>query len=177
MTTKAGTAQGETMRKEMRVIHRYLGFFLAGVMAVYALSGTLLIFRSTDFLKSEKQIERQLDPELSPQEVGDALRMRNFKAVSETQDLIEFREGSYHKSTGIAHYTVKELPLLLKKFEEMHKATTNDPLYFLNLFFGISLLFFVISSFFMFAPKAKVFRRGLYFAAAGLAMAVLIVWT
>ena len=36
----------------MRIIHRYLGFFLAGIMTVYALSGVLLIFRSTDFLKT-----------------------------------------------------------------------------------------------------------------------------
>lgn len=33
----------------MRVYHRYLGFFLAGIMAVYAISGVVLIFRDTDF--------------------------------------------------------------------------------------------------------------------------------
>ena len=41
----------------MRVLHRYLGFFLAGIMAVYALSGIVLIFRDTDFLKSEQTVE------------------------------------------------------------------------------------------------------------------------
>jgi uncharacterized iron-regulated membrane protein len=40
----------------MRIIHRYLGFFLSGIMAVYALSGIVLIFRDTDFLKQEKII-------------------------------------------------------------------------------------------------------------------------
>ena len=35
----------------MRIYHRYLGFFLAGIMAVYAISGIVLIFRDTDFLK------------------------------------------------------------------------------------------------------------------------------
>ncbi len=44
----------------IRIIHRYLGFFLAGIMAVYALSGVVLIYRQTDFLKKEKQIERQV---------------------------------------------------------------------------------------------------------------------
>ena len=38
----------------MRVYHRYLGFFLAGIMAVYAISGIVLIFRETPFLKSDK---------------------------------------------------------------------------------------------------------------------------
>ena len=40
----------------MRVFHRYLGFFLAGIMAVYSISGIVLIFRETEFLKSEKTV-------------------------------------------------------------------------------------------------------------------------
>lgn len=42
-----------TTRKTMRVIHRYLGFFLAGIMAVCATSGIIMIFRTTDFLKQK----------------------------------------------------------------------------------------------------------------------------
>lgn len=38
---------------KMRIYHRYLGFFLAGIMAVYALSGVILIFRETPFLKKK----------------------------------------------------------------------------------------------------------------------------
>ena len=47
------------MHNSMRVYHRYLGFFLAGIMAVYAISGVVMIFRDTDFLKREKQIEKE----------------------------------------------------------------------------------------------------------------------
>ncbi len=54
----------------MRVYHRYLGFFLAGIMAVYSISGIILIFRETDFLKKEKQITRQLNPGLKNEEIG-----------------------------------------------------------------------------------------------------------
>ncbi len=54
----------------MRVIHRYLGFFLAGIMAVYALSGVLLIFRDTDFLKQKKQIVQMIKPNASEKEIG-----------------------------------------------------------------------------------------------------------
>ncbi|MGB5405007.1 hypothetical protein [Robiginitalea sp.] len=32
---------------KVRVIHRYLGYFLAGIMAMYALSGIVMIFRET----------------------------------------------------------------------------------------------------------------------------------
>ena len=60
---------------QMRVIHRYLGFFLAGIMAVYALSGSLMIFRQTNFLKSEVVQERQLEPDLTGGELGPLLRM------------------------------------------------------------------------------------------------------
>jgi uncharacterized iron-regulated membrane protein len=34
---------------KVRIIHRYLGYFLAGIMTMYALSGSLLIFRRTNF--------------------------------------------------------------------------------------------------------------------------------
>ena len=57
--------------QNMRIIHRYLGFFLAGIMAVYALSGIVLILRDTDFLKQHfenvmnysftAQIEQEFD--------------------------------------------------------------------------------------------------------------------
>jgi uncharacterized iron-regulated membrane protein len=43
-----------TVQNSMRIYHRYLGFFLAGIMAVYAISGVVMIFRDTDFLKQKK---------------------------------------------------------------------------------------------------------------------------
>ena len=43
-----------------RKYHRWLGFFLAGIMAVYAISGILLIFRPTDFLKFEQTLNLSL---------------------------------------------------------------------------------------------------------------------
>ncbi len=47
-------------RTFMRITHRYLGYFLAGIMAVYALSGILLVYRDTDFLKNEKSMIKYL---------------------------------------------------------------------------------------------------------------------
>ena len=48
----------------MRITHRYLGYFLAGIMAVYAVSGVLLVYRDTDFLKKEKSYEKKFEPNL-----------------------------------------------------------------------------------------------------------------
>jgi len=164
------------MIKKMRVYHRYLGFFLSGVMAVYAISGVIMVFRNTDFLKVEKLIERNVSPGLNAAELGSALKMKRFKAIEETTNNIVFSEGTYDKETGQAKYSLRELPLVLKKFEQMHKATSDRPLYYLNVFFGVSLLFFVISSFLMYAPKTRIFKQGLYVALAGLILTLIMVY-
>ena len=36
-----------------------LGLLRNGIMAVYAISGGVMIFRDTDFLRREKQIEKE----------------------------------------------------------------------------------------------------------------------
>lgn len=68
-----------------------------------------------------------------------------------------------------------ELPTVLLKLETMHKATTNSPLFFLNIFFGASLLFFSLSAFFMIAKTTKAFKKGMYVALGGLVFAILVV--
>jgi hypothetical protein len=164
------------MNNRMRIYHRYLGFFLAGIMAVYALSGIVMIFRQTDFLKKEVDNRRELAPNLPDDEVGKALNMRDFKVERVEGNLAYFKQGSYDKSTGIAEYKTKQLPYVLDKMTKMHKATTNSPLFFLNIFFGLSLFFFVLSAFWMFLPKTDVFRKGLYFALAGLLFALIVIF-
>lgn len=161
--------------KTFRVYHRYLGFFLAGIMTIYALSGTLMIFRTTNFLKYDKITEREIGANVSAEELGGKLFIRDLQVLNEDDNTITFSQGSYNKATGIATYTVKELPVVLQKLERLHKATTNSPLYFLNIFFGISLLFFSVSAFFMFTKTNKVLRKGLYVALGGLLFAVIMI--
>jgi hypothetical protein len=158
----------------MRLYHRYLGYFLAGIMAVYAISGITLIFRDTNFLKKEKLVERQLPPGLKAEELGRELRMRDLKIDKEEGDLLTFRQGTYDRATGAAKYTTRQLPFFVEKLTQLHKADTKKPLFFLNVFFGLSLLFFVVSSFWMFLPKTSVFRKGLYFTLAGVALTLLL---
>lgn len=164
------------MNQKMRIYHRYLGFFLAGIMAVYSISGIVLIFRDTDFLKNEKIIEKQLKPALAAEEVGKELKMRDLKFDKEEGDMASFKNGTYNKTTGAAKYTVKELPYVMDKLTKLHKANTKQPLYYLNIFFGLSLLFFVVSSFWMFLPKTTIFKKGVYFALAGLVLTLLLIF-
>jgi len=156
-----------TVHNSMRIYHRYLGFFLAGIMAVYAISGIILIFRDTDFLKKEKQVSQQLQPGLNADAVGKAIRMRDLKFDSASGDVQHFKNGTYNAATGTVQFTTKSLLPFAEKLTHLHKASTKDPLFYLNVFFGTSLLFFVISSFWMFMPKTSIFKKGLYFTLAG----------
>lgn len=159
-----------------RVIHRYLGFFLAGIMAMYSISGIVLIFRKTDFLKRDVAVEQQLAVNLNTSEIGKALKIKDFKAERMEGTTIYFANGQYDATTGSATIIKKELPYLLNKMTHLHKATTNDPLYYLNIFFGLSLLFFVISSFWMFRPSTDIFRKGMYFTIGGILLTLLLLF-
>ena len=158
-----------------RQYHRWLGFFLAGIMAVYSVSGVLLIFRTTDFLKYDYISEQQLAPNLSSKDLGQNLKLRNFKVEAETPQNIVFNEGEYDKTTGIAKVTKKDYPAPLAKLVKLHKANTNSPLFFLNITFGLGLLFFVISSFLMFMPRAMTYKNGLKIATGGVVFALIVV--
>jgi hypothetical protein len=163
------------VNSKLRVYHRYLGYFLAGIMAVYAISGFTMIFRDTNFLKSDRQIEKQLRPNIKTEDLGKELRMKEFKVEKEEGDIIRFEQGTYNKSTGVAKYTSKEWPYFIEKLTRLHKADTNSPLFFLNVFFALALLFFVISAFWMFLPKTSIFKKGLYFALAGVVLTIILI--
>jgi hypothetical protein len=159
----------------MRVYHRYLGFFLAGIMAVYAISGIILIFRDTDFLKSDKTVETKLATTIKIEDLGKAIKVRDLKVEKEENGIVYFKQGTFDKSTGVAKVTKKELPLILDKMTHIHKANTKDSLFFLNIFFGLSLLFFVISSFWMFMPQTEIFKKGLYFTIGGIVLTLILI--
>jgi PepSY-associated TM region len=159
----------------MRVIHRYLGFFLAGIMAMYALSGVVLIFRDTDFLKNSQQVTKQVKTDAKADELGGLLKMK-VRVEKEEGNILFFKDGTYDKSTGTAQYTTKELPFILDKMTHLHKAETKNPLFFLNVFFGLSLLFFVISSFWMFMPSTDTFKKGMYFTLGGIILTLILLF-
>ncbi len=169
-------ANNQALSFKMRVIHRYLGFFLAGIMAVYSLSGIVLIFRDTDFLKNEKQVTKQVKPNAQADELGKMLQIRDLKIDKEEGNTLFFKNGTYDKSTGTAIYKVKELPFVLDKMTHLHKAKSADKLFVFNIFFGLSLFFFVISSFWMFMPSTDVFKKGMYFTIGGIILTLILLF-
>lgn len=167
-------AKQREVSNKIRTYHRYLGFFLAGIMAMYAISGIVLIFRDTDFLKKETVNERKLEPGLNAEAVGKEIKIKNLEFQSVDGNVATFNQGDYNLETGNVTYTTNALPLVLDKMTHLHKAKSADPLYVLNIFFGVALLFFVLSSFWMFLPGTSIFKKGLYFSAAGMVLVIVL---
>lgn len=163
------------MNMKFRIYHRYLGFFLVGIMAVYALSGIVLVFRDTDTFKKDKVVEKELPASTPLEQIGEQLRIRGLQVEKVEDGIAYFENGTFDTNTGRAVYTVKELPYLLDRMTHLHKAKSSRPLAFLNVFFGVALLFFVVSSFWMFSPGTSIFKKGLYFTVAGLVLTILLI--
>lgn len=164
-----------TANQRIRIIHRYLGFYLVGIMAVYAISGIVLIFRKGDTFKVTKTITTTLAPNLSPNAIGEKIDIKGLRFTSQQGDVAYFEQGNYNVATGEVAYQKKQLPYVLEKMTKLHKATTKSPAYWLNILFGLSLLFFVVSSFWMFLPQTTIFKKGILFSLAGLIMALALV--
>jgi hypothetical protein len=160
----------------MRITHRYLGFFMAGIMAVYSLSGILMIYRDTDFLKKEKIYEKVFEKNLTEKALGKEIKMKGFEVEKTENGVMFFKGGTYNSATGEAKYSKKELPFVLNKMTQLHKSQSKDTLSPLNAFFGFSLFFFVISSFWMFNTKSKAFKRGMIYAGIGFILALIMVF-
>jgi hypothetical protein len=167
---------GRKTEQNFRVIHRYLGFFLAGIMIVYAISGIVLTFRNTDYLQKEIQIEKNLKPNIASYDLGKALGKDRFSVDKEEGGLIYFQGGTYDQKTGLAKYTEKKLPILLEKMNNIHKMHSGLPLFLLGIFFAISLLFFAVSAFWMFRPTTSIFKKGLYFTAGGIVLTLILLY-
>ena len=159
-----------------RVLHRYLGYFLAGIMMIYALSGITLIFIKTATFKVSIVKELTLEPGLDVTALSRALRIRDLTPIGNDGTMLVFDEGVYDVISGEATYTVKELPVWLDKLTHLHKATTEDPLYYFNIFFGLALLFLAISSFFMFAKSSVIFKKGLWFTLGGIILVIIMLY-
>jgi len=168
-------SNNKSFSRYVRALHRDIGFLSIGLIIVYSLSGIVLIYRDTSFLKRDIQIEKKLNPGLEPRELGRILHFRDFK-VNETEgEVLHFQEGTYNKSTGMAIYTVNELPFMLRKFINLHKSASKDLSHWLNLLFGGMLFFMAISSFWMFKKGTRHFRRGIYITMLGILFTILVV--
>lgn len=169
-------AEIRNVKTFMRVVHRYLGYFLAGIMSIYAITGIILVYRDTDFLKKQNEYSKQFEANLDAKKLAKEIGVRDLEITITSNDTAYFKTGWYHTTSGQAYYKKKELPKVISNLVALHKSKSKDPYSALNVFFGASLFFFVISSFWMFAPKSKIFRKGLIWTAVGLVFSVILLY-
>jgi len=166
----------KSINTKMRATHRYLGFTLAGIMAIYAISGIALIFRDSDTFKQKKVVTKTITVNVEAKDLGKLLKIRKLKIEKEDSGNIYFENGIYNKETGEAEWTEKSLPYLLDKLTHFHKAKSGQPLFFFNILFGLSLLFFVVSAFWMYLPSTDIFKKGIYFTLGGMTLALILLF-
>lgn len=169
------SASKKSLQNTMRTLHRDIGFFLIGLTILYSLSGVLLIYRDTDFLKSTQLIEKTLAPNLEQQELARELRIKGLIGVQQDGDEILFKGGSYNQVTGEASYQSEKLPQALEMFVHLHKAPSEKAVSWLTTVFGGLLAFMALSSFWMFRSSHKHFKRGVILATSGFGAAVFMV--
>ncbi len=160
----------------IRSLHRDIGFLVLGFAIIFATSGIVLIFRDTNTFKQEKVIEKTIAPNLDNTELAKELHLKEIQVLKEENGIVYFKNGSYNKTSGSLSYTSNELPGLLKKLSNIHKSPSKNVMHWFTLVFGILLLFLAISSFWMFKPKTKTFRRGIIIASIGFIIAITLVF-
>jgi hypothetical protein len=160
----------------MRALHRDIGFFLVGLVVIYSLSGMVLLYRDRGLLVSEVQVEKTLAPGLAPDELGMQLRIRGFRPLKTEGDVVQFREGTYNRATGVAIYKAKRFPAVLQKWVDLHKTTSASLTHWFALLFGALLCFLAVSSFWMCKPGTTTFRRGICLTTAGIVVTSVVLF-
>jgi len=160
--------------KTIRILHRYVGFFLVGIMSMYAISGIVLTFRNSNIFKVSKHIETTLEPNISNDQLGKELRIRHFKVEKEDDTTLYFQNGFYNKETGLASYDQSDYPVFISKLVKFHMTSAGSPMAWLTTIFGIALLFLAVSSFWMFKPQTKIFKTGIIVIIAGIIFTVIL---
>jgi len=158
----------------IRALHRDIGFFVVGLTLVYALSGIVLVYRDTDFLKSNVRTEKTIAANLAPDDLGKTLRIKGLKVSKTEGDVLHFAEGTYNKATGAVAYQAKRLPGVFEEFIDLHKTVSAKLTHWMGVVYGGLLCFLAVSSFWMCKPGSRTFRRGLYLASAGVAVTVVV---
>src|SRR4051794_15130344 len=89
----------KNFRWYMRFLHNKIGFFIVGLVIMYALSGLLQTYRDTDLLKHDVLNEMKLSPHLPADQLGQKLRMRDFKVTKTEASIVYFKNGNYNSET------------------------------------------------------------------------------
>ncbi|GAB6039053.1 hypothetical protein JCM15519_36120 [Fundidesulfovibrio butyratiphilus] len=170
----------KTISRQIRCLHRDIGFLLIGITLLYAVSGIILVYRETDFMKTSKSVSTTLAQDMTPEELAQALHMRRFKATKSDGDTILFqdgqniKDGAYDKRTGNVTYTVMQFNAAIAPLIRLHMLSSSKTAHIYSVAYGTLLTFLAVSSLFMFNTRQTAFRRGLKLSGIGLVLSVFI---
>jgi uncharacterized protein len=160
----------------VRGLHRDIGFTIVGLTVLFALSGIVQIYRDLGFMERATRVETTLAPGMAASELGQALRVREFRVLRTEGAVTYFTGGSYDSATGRVVRTEKRYPFPLDRFSALHKAPSKFAVHWLTTIYGVLLLFMALSSFWMFRSTSSHLRRGLAFAAGGVVLALVMLF-
>lgn len=162
-------ARGAQLNARMRKLHRDVGGLVVAMSVMFAMSGMIMVFRDVEFLQRETRVEKTIAAGLGPDEVKEALRLRQFRLRGAPAGaIIEFEGGTYDPATGKASYVEKGYPAPVKQVTTLHKATSGRPFFFVTLAYALALLTLVVTSFWMYKPGTPQFRRFTLMVGAGI---------
>jgi len=164
--------KGKSLNYYMRALHRDIGFLVIGFTIIFSLSGIMLVYRTTDFLKKEKIVEKTVSANLDETALASELHLRSLEVEKEENGIVYFSNGTYEKNTGLVKYSTKELPSFIDKLNGLHRTSSKSLIHVFSTLYAILLFFLAISSFWMFKPSTKMFKRGIVFAVIGIVIAV-----
>lgn len=170
--------KGKSATYYVRCLHRDIGYLMLGLSLVYALSGVILIYKDTDFLKSPQRVEAVLPQHMPFSEVARELHLRRYEVTGNAGGVVSFRDGAnltdgmYDANSGSVSYVANRFPVVVDQFIRLHKLNSSKVLQYIGVLYGALLLFLALSSLFMFKLHSRNFRRGIVLSSTGTLMAL-----
>jgi hypothetical protein len=168
-------ASSSKVRKIMRDLHNKIGYFIVGLVIIYALSGIVQTYRDTNFMKHDINNEKVIETHLDAEKLGKAIKQKDLKIEKTEGAILFFKDGSYNTETGAVKYVTKEWYGWIKPFTELHKQNSNGVVHYFTVIFAVALFFMCVSAFWMFKPGTKAFSSAMILTVLGIIASIILV--
>lgn len=165
-----------SLNRWMRTLHRDVGFLIVGLTIVYTISGFVLLYRDTSIFMCTTHVEKTIKSGLEASALPGALHIyQRFKVLGDDGTTIRFTNGTYDKKTGLASYEMTDFCPIVKPLTTLHFVSSKKGKHVFVAIYAVLLLFLALSSFWMYKPGNRLFKRGMILVLIGGVAAVLLV--
>ncbi|MFA9388626.1 MAG: PepSY-associated TM helix domain-containing protein [Prolixibacteraceae bacterium] len=175
----------KNIRKWLRLLHRDLGYFFAGITLVYAISGIILNHKENrkDPAFKTIQVQQQFDKMLTVSnfEAKFADAFNNYTltklipADQHYQLFIKGGLGDYNLETGQISFEIYQKKPLVFFMNKLHYNQKKYWTAVADIFAG-ALIFFVLSGLLMVRGKNSLIQRGKWYVIAGFILLLVYIW-